>query len=135
MMNAMKAILAELGVPEENVHLENFGSAQKPRAQSAEVDAKSAVAPADWVGATVTFQISGNSTQFKPDETVLGAAERIGVKIDYSCRVGFCGQCRSKLLSGSVTMDVEDGLEPGEKDTGMVLACQAKSTSDIVVEA
>lgn len=135
MMNAVKAILAELGVPEENVHLENFGSAQKPRAQSAEVEANAAVAPASWVGATVAFQISGNSTQFKPDETVLGAAERIGVNIDYSCRVGFCGQCRSKLLSGSVTMDVEDGLEPGEKDAGMVLACQAKSTSDIVVEA
>lgn len=135
MMNAMKAILAELGVPEENVHLENFGSAQKPRAQSAEVEAKAALAPAGWVGATVTFQISGNSTQFKPAETVLGAAERIGVNIDYSCRVGFCGQCRSKLFSGSVTMEVEDGLEPGEKDAGMILACQAKSTSDIVVEA
>ncbi len=135
MMDAMKAMLAELDVPEENVHLENFGSAQKPRALSAEVEAKASAAPAGWVGATATFQLSGNSTQIKPEETILGAAERIGIDIDHSCRVGFCGQCKSRLLSGSVTMEVEDGLEPGEKDAGMILVCQAKPTSDIVVEA
>ena len=32
-------------------------------------------------------------------------------------------------------MEVEDGLEPEDKEAGMVLACQAKSTGDVSVEA
>ena len=32
----------------------------------------------------------------------------------YSCRMGVCGSCKVKLLSGSVTMETEDGLEDGE---------------------
>jgi len=40
-----------------------------------------------------------------------------------------------KLLSGQVTMAVEDGLEPGDKERGMILACQAKATANVEVEA
>ena len=32
-------------------------------------------------------------------------------------------------------MAVEDGLEPGDKESGVILACQAKSTADVTVEA
>jgi hypothetical protein len=39
-----------------------------------------------------------------------------------------------KLLSGSVTMKVEDGLEPGDKEAGIILACQAKSAKNVTVE-
>jgi hypothetical protein len=39
------------------------------------------------------------------------------------------------LLSGAVTMAVEDGLEAGDKEKGIVLACQAKATADVSVEA
>ncbi len=70
-----------------------------------------------------------------PDETVLEAAERVGVDIDYSCRTGMCGVCKVKLLSGQVTMEVEDGLEPDDKATGMILACQATANADVVIEA
>ena len=58
-----------------------------------------------------------------------------GVAIDYSCRVGSCGTCVVKLLSGTVSMEVEDGLEPEDKEAGMVLACQAKAAADIAVDA
>ncbi len=66
---------------------------------------------------------------------MLEAAERVDVDIDYSCRVGTCGECKVKLLSGDVTMEVEDGLDLGEKEQGIILACQAKSKSDVSVEA
>ncbi|MCA9003358.1 MAG: 2Fe-2S iron-sulfur cluster binding domain-containing protein, partial [Planctomycetes bacterium] len=69
------------------------------------------------------------------DETVLEAAERVGIDIDNSCRVGMCGVCTVKLLSGDVSMDVDDGLEPDDRAAGMILACQAKVTSDVTVEA
>ena len=40
-----------------------------------------------------------------------------------------------RLLSGTVTMEVEDGLDPGDKENGLILACQARTTADIRVEA
>ena len=66
---------------------------------------------------------------------MLEAAEAIGVEIDYSCRVGICGTCKVPLLKGEVTMEVEEGLPPEEKARGIILACQAKSTGNLEVEA
>jgi len=143
-MDAVKQMLAELEVPAESVHTESFGSRQKPRVRAAEAtsqpDAGSAEASqpeADSAatGAVLTFSKSGESTSLQPDETILEAAERVGVEIEYSCRVGSCGVCAVKLLSGEVSMEVEDGLEPEDKQAGMVLACQAKSTGEVSVEA
>ncbi|MEZ6080392.1 MAG: FAD-binding oxidoreductase [Pirellulaceae bacterium] len=132
MMEATKAMLAELEVPVESIHTENFGSTQKPKAKVAK---KQEAHEEKATGAKVTFATSDMSTSLPPDETVLEASERIGVDIDYSCRVGTCGECRVKLLSGNVSMEVDDGLEPGEKEAGMILACQAKAKEDVSVEA
>ncbi len=134
MMDSTKGLLAELGVPADRIHLENFGSQQKPRAKVADRK-KAGTAATTKTAATVNFATSDKSTQFLPDETILEAAERVDVNIDNSCRVGMCGICTVKLLSGQVTMDIEDGLEPEDKTSGMILACQAKSTGDVKVEA
>ena len=51
-------------------------------------------------------------------QTVLEAAEALGVSINYDCRAGICGQCKTKLLAGRVVMDAEDALDasgPGEQ--------------------
>lgn len=134
MMDATRKMLAELDVPAESIHTESFGGEQKPRvrakqwAQAAETDVAE-------TGGTVTFSKSEESTELQPDETVLEASERVGVDIDNSCRIGTCGVCVVKLLSGKVSMEVEDGLEPEEKEADMILACQAKSTGDVTVEA
>ncbi|MBX9645009.1 MAG: 2Fe-2S iron-sulfur cluster binding domain-containing protein [Novosphingobium sp.] len=144
MMAVMREQLAELGVPEAQLHTEAFGPASQP-ADAAEIEvtkapalaaakragSKSAVAPT-----TVTFSISGVSAPLPADETVLEAAEEAGVEIPYACRVGECGVCVTKLLAGEVSMEVETGLAPEDKDKGYVLACQAKSTGQpLVVEA
>ncbi len=134
MMDSTREMLSELGVPAEQIHTENFGSQQKPRAKAAERKKTGSVAAAK-TAAAATFGTSGKSTELLPDETVLEAAERVDVEIDNSCRVGMCGLCTVKLLSGRVTMEVEDGLDPDDKAAGMILACQAKSTGDVTVEA
>ncbi|GJL53036.1 MAG: oxidoreductase [Nitrospirales bacterium] len=133
MMDAVKQMLTELGVPGEKIHTENFGSQQKPQARAVEREKTLKATPVEKAG-TVTFQTSGKSTELLPDETVLEASERVDVNIDYSCRTGSCGVCKVKLLSGSVTMEVEDGLDPDEKVAGMILACQAKSTGNVTVD-
>lgn len=134
MMDAVKQMLAELGVPGEKIHTENFGSQQKPLARAAEREKAPITTPAEKT-VTVTFQTSNLSTELLPDETVLEASERVDVTIDYSCRSGSCGMCKVKLLSGAVTMEVEDGLDPEDQAAGLILACQAKSTGNLAVEA
>lgn len=148
MMEAVKAALAELGVPKEQVKTEAFGPARgvapgtrAPLPAPALAPAPAA-APAAAAGAVpriataeVRFTKSGKTGPLAPDQSVLEAAEAIGVPIDYSCRVGICGTCKVPLLEGKVTMEVEEGLAPDEKARGIILACQAKSVGNLVVEA
>lgn len=134
MMDSTKQMLSELGVPSEKIHTENFGSQQKPHLKAAARDKAGSVATTE-TAISVNFATSGKSTQLFPEETILEASERVDVNIDSSCRTGMCGVCTVKLLSGQVTMEVEDGLEPDDQAAGMILACQAKSTGDVTVEA
>lgn len=135
MMDTVKAMLDELGVPADRIHTENFGSTQKPTAKVAKGQEEAAAEKKAEQQPAVTFTTSDQSTEMEPDETVLEASERVDVDIDYSCRVGTCGECRVKLLSGEVSMETEDGLEPGDKEQGIILACQAKPKNDVSVEA
>ncbi len=135
MMEVAKKMLIELGVPSGRMKTEAFGPALgKPE------PILPTVPTAPLLGSeislpTVTFSVSDKSAPLPPDKVILDVADEIGVEIDNSCRVGTCGTCRVKLLSGQVTMAVEDGLEPGDKERRMILACQAKATANVEVEA
>lgn len=133
MMEAVSNMLVDLGIPQNRIKREAFGPAlgkPEPIIQKPEISpAAAAVMP------SVTFSTSDKSAPLAQDETILDAADKIGVEIDNSCRTGICGTCRIKLLKGQVTMAVEDGLEPGDKEKGIILACQAKSKDNVVVEA
>jgi ferredoxin-NADP reductase len=140
MMEAVKKMLAELGVPSERVKTEAFGPALgKPEPSRTQTAVPAGVgtdeAAARLALPTVAFSQSDKSAPLPADKVILDVADEIGVDIDNSCRVGTCGICRVKLLSGSVTMAVEDGLEPDDKEQGIILACQAKSTGNVVVDA
>ena len=87
------------------------------------------------VSTTVAFKRSGKSAPLATDNTVLDAADAIGVEIDNSCRSGQCGLCKVKLLSGNVTMECDDALAEDDKQQGLILACQAKATEYIEVDA
>lgn len=145
MMVAVKTALAELGVPKEQIRIEAFGPA-KGLVPATPVPATTVPAPAagppilaavalPTATAHVEFSTSGKTAPLQPDQTVLEAAEAIGVAIDYSCRVGTCGICVVRLMAGTVTMEVEEGLPSEDKARGMILACQAKSIGNLVVEA
>jgi naphthalene 1,2-dioxygenase ferredoxin reductase component len=67
--------------------------------------------------------------------TLLETALKAGVPYPHSCRTGECGSCKTRLLSGSVTMDPYDVavLPPDEKAAGMILACRARPRTDVEV--
>lgn len=129
MLDAVKEMLAELDVPPENIKTEVFvGKLPAPKTSSAVIDQSAAAA-------VVNFARSKKSAMLTPDKTILEASEEVGVNIDYSCRVGTCGICKTTLLSGKVTMEVEDALTEEDKGNNIILACQAKATEDVAVDA
>ena len=143
MMETVKAELLELGVARDKIKMEAFGPAQGrvPAAMAQQTAAAGTPPPGpDAVRppsatAQVEFTVSGKTAPLTPDQTVLEAAESVGVEIDYSCRLGTCGTCVVPLKAGTVTMEVEEGLSPEDKARGIILACQAKSVGSLVVEA
>ena len=68
-------------------------------------------------------------------ESILELAEENGIEIESACRQGFCGTCKTKLLSGEVHMEVTDGLEDEDEKQNMILPCVAIPTTDIVIDA
>jgi ferredoxin len=134
MMQAVTRILGEIGVPSDQVKTETFLGPEPtpPPHTGGPVSAP----PAPGLAVPVcSFVRSGKTAPLPADKTVLEASEDVGVNIEYSCRQGYCGVCKTKLLSGQVAMAVEDGLSLEDKAAQLILACQAKAATDIAVEA
>jgi len=131
MMDAVVEMFKTLKVPEELIKTEAFGPAKKTAKKSAKKTAKK-TAKKD---AAVSFTKSEKSAQLPPDMTVLEAAESVDVEIDNSCLTGQCGLCKVKLCSGNVTMEADDALSDEDKADGIILACQAKATENLEIEA
>ena len=87
------------------------------------------------VSGKVVFQASQTTALVPTDATILDAADNCGVFIDNACRPGTCGSCRIRLISGSVSIAVEDALATQDKADGCIRACQAKITGDVKVDA
>ncbi len=136
MMDAVLGMLEELGVPKANIHLESFGAGTKKKPSGGEIsegEVPDGKTPSK--GARILFKDSGKTAVLREGETILEAAERVGVEIESSCRAGMCGICAVKLLEGRVEMETEDGLDPEDKEKGMVLTCVTRCSEDIVLEA
>jgi ferredoxin-NADP reductase len=131
MMDATKALLAEMGVPPDQLKTEAFGT-PKPSPAAAGTTAK---ATAEATGPLVTFSKNNKSSKIHTDQTVLELSEELGIGIEFSCRVGTCGVCKVKMTSGEVDQAVQDALNADDKNNGIILACQAKPKGDIAVEA
>ena len=136
MMVAMRDIVVGLGVPNDDVHQEMFVSHPVVDATGAATLSTDVDEPLpDGQLASITFTQSGRTAELAPGQTVLEAAEDAGVDIPFECRSGICGQCRTQLVSGRVTMAVEDALTAADRQRGFILACQAHALRDVVVNA
>ncbi len=145
MMTAMRQLFVAIGVPDVEVLEEAFVSPPAQKAADAagerSVEAIAAMATAgDGDGEasespTVQFTRAGKSVELTGGLTVLEGAEEAGIAIPFECRSGICGQCKTKLVSGRVTMDVQDALTASDRSKGLILACQARPVRDCVVDA
>ncbi len=79
---------------------------------------------------------SGETVTVKKGENLLKAGLEAGLAWPHDCRVGSCGTCRTKLLSGKIKElnDFSYVLDKDELDAGIILACQTALRSDVEVE-
>lgn len=72
----------------------------------------------------------------KSDLLLLSAIEQ-GVDYPHNCRVGTCGRCKTRLISGRISPMIDFALSPltnEELRDGYILACQAKVRTDLVID-
>ncbi len=84
----------------------------------------------------ITIQPSQHQFAADADKSVLDAALAAGIVLPYSCRSGACSTCKAKVLSGSVEAGPSPAqiLSADEIEAGFTLLCQARATSDLVIE-
>jgi CDP-4-dehydro-6-deoxyglucose reductase len=89
------------------------------------------------MSAHVTIQPSGHEFYVDGNDTLLEAALRNGVSLNYGCSNGNCGDCKARVLSGEVKkVHAHDYvLKDAEKDAGVILLCAYAPVNDVVIEA
>lgn len=85
----------------------------------------------------ITIQPSQHQFPADPDKSVLDAALAAGILLPYSCRSGACSTCKARVVSGTVEAGntAAQILTPEEIHEGFTLLCQARATSDLVIES
>ena len=70
-------------------------------------------------------------------ESILDAALRAGIALDYGCSSGSCGRCKARLLRGEVTPigHADFVISEAERAHGFVLLCACAARTDVEIEA
>jgi CDP-4-dehydro-6-deoxyglucose reductase len=83
----------------------------------------------------VSLANSGRAFSAIPGRSVLDAALAAGLNLPHSCKAGKCGSCRARLVSGDIHYPLAPLALSGEEIAGgMILLCQARARSDLVVD-
>jgi ring-1,2-phenylacetyl-CoA epoxidase subunit PaaE len=129
--SAAREVLAALGVPPEQVHVELFFVDEPPPELHR---AERPGGPADGETSEVTVVLDGRTTTgpMPKARTVLDAAQRVRSDLPFACKGGVCGTCRARVSDGEVEMVRNYALEPVEVERGFVLTCQSFPVSDAV---
>lgn len=89
-----------------------------------------------WARNRYTLALDGAPpVELEPRETLLNGALRHGLDFPYSCKVGGCGSCKCRLLSGRVRELTDKAylLTKEEIRQNYILGCQSVPLSNVVV--
>ena len=89
------------------------------------------------MSAHVSVMPSGHEFSIEGTDTILEAALRAGIPLNYGCSSGNCGDCLARLVSGEVSkIHPHDFLiKEADKAKGALLMCAYTAVGDIVIEA
>ena len=80
----------------------------------------------------ITLRLSGAQLLCQDEHpSLLAALESHKIAVEYQCREGYCGSCRTCLHAGEVTWLIEPlaFIEPGD-----ILPCCCRAQGDIEIE-
>jgi len=130
---AVQDLLLTAGILPERIHLESFGAPKSAGSPAMNDNATLEETAAEPV--QIQFARSRKAGPVSRQTTVLEAAERLGVALDYDCRAGVCGSCKVRLISGRVAMDSQDALDPADLAAHRILSCQARCLEPVTIDA
>lgn len=125
----IREMMLEKNIPQKNIHLELFGTSIKKEKLNTTKETHSFDSMIQLVldGDEYEFPLNSNA------ENILDAAHKTGIDLPYACKGGVCCTCKARVKKGSVTMDVNYGLDQDEIDAGYVLTCQSHPTTEKVI--
>ena len=129
----LKDGLIALGMPEEKIRFELFGTAPVFEFSDKKV---APLNGGDDRVSKVTLRVDGHEADFQVryhGEAVLDVALHSGFELPYSCKGGVCSTCKALVVEGKVHMDIHYGLEADEIDAGYVLTCQSHPRTERVI--
>jgi CDP-4-dehydro-6-deoxyglucose reductase, E3 len=87
--------------------------------------------------AHVKIQPSGHEFFVEGSDSILDAALRAGLALNYGCSNGNCGLCKGKIISGDTTKIRHHDyvLSEAEKTSGYTLLCSYTAVTDLIIEA
>jgi len=131
MSEEIAAVLTDLGISEDQIHVERFVSGLGGKPRRAPPPPVILAAPAH----RADLIVDGKRKQIPvaEGEAILDAALRAGLDLPYACKGGMCSTCRAKLVEGTAEMTLNYSLEPWEIKAGFILTCQAHPTSARIV--
>lgn len=124
LMDTVRGVLAELGVPDDRVHHERYTSGAD--------QAPTTTAPQEMVVEDGEHEVG--SVVVEPGQTLLDAGLAAGLSMPYSCTVGNCGDCMVKLRGGEVAMNGPNCLTPRQEADGYVLTCVGCPLSKVTLD-
>lgn len=128
MTSEAQRVLAELGVPEDRIHLELF-FVDEPPPELHHVDAS---ASDDTSDVTIVLDGKSSTAPLSKGASILDAAQQVRTDLPFACKGGVCGTCRALVVEGEVDMRRNYALEKVEVAEGFVLTCQTFPCSDFV---
>jgi CDP-4-dehydro-6-deoxyglucose reductase len=89
------------------------------------------------MAAGVRIHPSGHEFFVEGSDSILEAALKAGLHLEYGCSSGVCGTCKARVASGSVrkTCDHDFVLSARERESGYILTCSNTAVTDLVLEA
>jgi len=84
----------------------------------------------------VTIKPSNHQFEAAAQESLLEAALRSDMNVNYSCNTGSCGECKAKIVSGdtAVIRHHDYSFSEAEKIQNYALLCSIEARSDLVIE-
>lgn len=132
-MDAMETAVKAVKFPISRIHIERFVSSAPVKESVAsavsvrEIEIQPVVDDADLPSSTILLELDGENHVIpcEPGQTVLDAAEEMGIELPYSCREGMCASCMCEVISGNVKLNNNDVLDEKDLANKLTLSCQA----------